>query len=289
MARNMDLLGSNNTQPDQNMTKTGGTLPFREFDSSKLIILDIGSTSRGNQRKYKTITGDFYIKDRFLYHDVIWKDHLVEVVASKYAASCNFPPDFKVVRQGICTVDGIVASYSEAFDRDGCAFIAYSRAMGDRLEDLQLLRYTADDWFKFIFETYSEFTQRDEGEYLALMTLLDLVIGNEDRHLSNFGYLRREGEPLQHGVLFDFGLGLFEANDSVFPGIDFRRALKHVRMKPWMAKATVVLDRLERDYSSLISSVLPAAINLEDYEFPSTLAREYFSWINERLGVKVDP
>ena len=46
-------------------------------------------------------------------------------------------------------------------------------------------------------------------DYLIVMAIIDFLIGNEDRHLNNFGVLT-DDSTYRLLPLFDFGLGLFE-------------------------------------------------------------------------------
>ncbi len=268
---------------------TAGTLPFREFSSDELISLAVLTSSKGNQQKYKTKDDKYYVKECFNYRCTLWQDNLVEVAASQYAASCHLPAEVRVVRQGPCKVDGRSASYSEAFDTEGDYFISYSRAMGDKLNDPRYLHFSASDWMKYIYNTYSELIGMDASSYLTAMTLLDAVVGNEDRHLNNFGFCCTQESQLSPSPLFDFGLGLFEANDyrCDHPGVPLSKALRHLRLKPWNAKLETVLELLLDQYSNLVYTILPLKVYLDDYTFPSGIARSYFKWVNERLGVEV--
>lgn len=270
-----------------------GVLPQRTFQDSEVVKLTIGSTSRGNQPKYKTLDGKFYIKSRFLYGHHLWKDNLVEVIASQYAHCCKLPEGVNVVKQGICELGADDCSYSEAFDLDGSSFIAFSRTLeeGSEFDDLAFKCSRSGDmysWFSLVRDYYSECVGSDQSIYLATMMLLDLIVANEDRHLSNFGYLRGAAtRVLRPSVLFDFGLGLCEHDSRYYEDMPLSRALKKIRLKPWDAKVTTVADFLEDKYSTLVSDTLPSVVNLKDYVFPSNLAREYFQWVNERLGVRV--
>lgn len=263
---------------------------MRAFHDSELISLALGSTSRGNQEKYKTVDGKYYVKARFEYRQHLWKDNFVEVIASTYASKCHFPKEVEVVRQGLCSIGAEGGSYSEAFDRGGRAFIPFSRAAAVQLDTASARSMAADSarWAPFLIDAYSSTVGADATAYLVSMLLLDLIVSNEDRHLGNFGFLRSRGEKqLDYSVLFDFGLGLFEHDSRYYPGMPLERAIKHIRIKPWGFKVSAALDFLETNHSGLVKRVLPKSVSLGNFEFPSDLAREYFMWINERLGVEV--
>ena len=263
---------------------------MRAFRDSELISLALGSTSQGNQEKYKTVDGRYYVKARFEYQQRLWRDNLVEVIASMYALRCSLPDMVKVVKQGLCLIGAKEGSYSEAFDRDGSLFVPFSRAAAVRLDTASVhgIARDATQWVPFLINTYSDIVGEDATPYLVSMLLLDLVVANEDRHLGNFGFLCRRGEKqLNYSLLFDFGLGLFEHDGRYYPGMPLERAVKHIRLKPWGLKVSAALDFLETNYSDLVKCMLPKSLSLEDFEFPSDLSRDYFVWINERLGVKI--
>ena len=54
-------------------------LRFRESD---LVSGLYGTSTKGNQRKWRTRDGKYYIKENFFYLDRYWRDDMVEVVAS---------------------------------------------------------------------------------------------------------------------------------------------------------------------------------------------------------------
>ena len=63
-------------------------------------------------------------------------------------------------------------------------------------------------WVQWIAERAMELTGLDRfGEYLTLLFEIDMLFGNEDRHLNNIAVLRT-GESFDYCPLFDFGAGL---------------------------------------------------------------------------------
>lgn len=275
----------------RNQTHPSGTLPFRTFSRDGVYNIAVGTTSKGEQQKYKSIDSAFYIKSRFIYQQRLWRDDFVEVIASQYAGLCNLPDEVTVVRQGLCKVGREECSYSEAFDLNGDYYIPFSRALQGDFNILSAESIRVKDlssWFSILRDYYSKVINMDATGYLVTMMLLDVIVANEDRHLSNFGYVMSESSGnLLPSPLFDFGLGLFEHSTDYYNGIPFDRALKKVKVKPWGHKLLTVLAYLENNHSSLVSRVLPESVNIETFNFPSQLAKEYFQWVNERLGVRV--
>lgn len=268
-----------------------GVLPFRKFVYDDVVNISLASTSKGNQDKYKSCDGLYYIKTRFLHQQRLWHDDFVEVIASQYTHQCNFSGDVPVVRQGLCRLGNEECSYSEAFDVDNWSFTSFSRYLDKEFDTLSRLSTRISDkytWFCTLRDFYNSALEEDATEYLVAMMLLDLVVANEDRHLSNFGYLScSETLQMVPCPLFDFGLGLFEHSTLYYEGTPLDRAVKKIRIKPWSMKVLQVLDLLNEHFSSDVSAMLPVSVDLSKYHFPSVLAKNYFQWINERLGVQI--
>ena len=69
------------------------------------------------------------------------------------------------------------------------------------------------------------------GNYLTLLFEVDMLFGNEDRHLNNIAVLRR-GEKFDYCPIFDFGAGLL-SNVRDYPmDIEPRSHMKLLRAQP---------------------------------------------------------
>ena len=72
---------------------------------------------------------------------------------------------------------------------------------------------------------------RQFGIYLTLRFEVDMLFGNEDRHLNNIAVLRR-GEGFDYCPIFDFGAGLL-SNVRDYPmDVDPRALVKQLRAQP---------------------------------------------------------
>ena len=277
----LNLLGSSN------ISSNPCVLPFREFSSKDLLALTRGTSSKGNQKKYKTCDGQFYIKELFQYDGREWRDDLVEVSASRYAGMCTLPSGLKVVSQGLCCVDGRPASYSESFDRDGSVFVSYLRAVRRSFgEDHREPTGSPAMRMYNVIGNCSSVLGCDAAQYIVAMSLLDLIFVNEDRHLHNFGFLREVDGSIQFAPLFDFGLGMFECGAG-YDTCKSHGKLPDVTLKPFDFRASKLLNFLVGNFGDLVSAMLPTTVELSQFTFPSALAEEYFCQMNERLGVHV--
>lgn len=262
-------------------------LEFQEFTKNNLLPLSLCSTSKGNQKKYKTLDGRYYVKEQFYYQDRYWADNVVEVIASAYARRCQLSSDVKVVEQGLCRIHGREGSYSEAFDRKGVVFVSYNRARKLLLGKEYELSGTPADCFYEVCDDCTRILGKDATNYIVHMMLLDLVVASEDRHLNNFGFLKDPSGNLSFAPLFDFGIGMFEG-DTAYDVAKETLELPNIYLKPFWFKISDAVDFLLDECGQYWSETLPKRIQLSDYNFPSELAKRYFKWVNERLGVVVD-
>ena len=145
----------------------------------------------------------------------------------------------------------------------------------------QLFDYTDRiDQLKFAINRIESKTDVDCGRYFYEMLLLDYLVCNEDRHLCNFGVLQTE-DGITVAPLFDFGLGLFE-HDNVYFGKTSKEAEKIALRKPF-GNQLPLIDWLEREYNFK----RPTTVNLNDFVFPSKLAKEWLYYTLAHLEIKV--
>lgn len=265
-------------------TPSAYRLPPTSFTRSELTDLTTGTSSKGNQKKYRTVDGRFYVKELFNYDGKMWRDDLVEVIASTYAGMCHLPTGVHVVKQGLCDIDGRLASYSESFLRDGFEFIPYRRARKILLSEDGQLCGTCDETAEQVIAECSDILGGSARDLIHAMFFLDYVVCNEDRHLDNFGFLCGTDGSIEFCPLFDFGLGLFECG-SEYDSNKENMCFPTIRLKPcWFPQTQLIEYLLD---NSAILSMPPKWLCLQDFQFPSDLAKNYFVWANERLGVKI--
>ena len=103
------------------------------------------------------------------------------------------------------------------------------------------------------------------------MSILDFLVGNEDRHLNNFGVLFN-GKDYKLAPLFDFGLGLFE-HDRRYESEPFRECLQLMESKPFHRNNEEVINFIRANYG--VDKYLPKKFDLRKCEFPSLKAESY--------------
>lgn len=282
----MNLDGDPKQEPVQSVVPEG-TLPYRRFRDKDVVKIDVSSSSGGNQKKWRTLDGEFYLKGCFSYNGISWRDNFVEVVSSQYAALCKLPAGVSVVRQGLGILGGVPISYSESFDvEDTGYFCSIYRLYEDVLESLRSRKCGHKEYLKIIIDLYNRITGVDCTPYIISMFTLDVIVGNEDRHLNNFGFFVGEDGIARPSPLFDFGLGLFEGSD-ISEGLPLAKAISKVFFMPMQIKLDNLLKILREDYGGIVSEILPESVNLSAFRFPSHRAKRYFAVVQERLGVRV--
>lgn len=181
----------------------------KQFDVKNLQSLQLGSSSKGNQRKWYSEEDNYFIKEQFFYQGKFWKDNQVEIIASVIASQMNLF-EVSVLQQQACDIiDGGYAThgvYSKMFGEDK-RFVSYKRLLSVNNQYFDQNTPIADKWVSVI-QNVKSCTGLDYVNYLLVMSLLDYLVGNEDRHLNNFGVMQDDSGRFTLAPLFDFGLGL---------------------------------------------------------------------------------
>ena len=257
----------------------------RVFHIDDLSALQLGSTSKGNQQKWYCKKTDEFVKGQFYYQGKYWKDNLVEVIASKLAEQMNLN-DVSVVKQETCVVsqyDGVEVDgvCSKNFCKPGQRFVSAAR-LDPTMEDRLFSTRDVEERWNIVSQTIQKITGLNYESHLAAMCLIDYLVGNEDRHLNNFGVLLGS-DGFSPAPLFDFGLGLFE-HDRRYEGLPFRDCIKKMQCKPFHADNQKVIDFLANQ--RMIDGMLPAEFDLTGVELPSPKAGSYLR--NRCMHLNVD-
>lgn len=257
------------------------------FKEKDLTSLQTDSTSKGNQQKWYNKKTDCYIKAQFYYQDKYWRDDLVEILGSSIGEQLNLENKaVSVLHQNPCNIERtdrtLHGVFSKNFCREGERFLSFQRILMLNSLDYPYLAGIADKW-NFVIDTMRQYCNVDYTDYLITMTIIDFLIGNEDRHLNNFGVLTDEKSYRLH-PLFDFGLGLFE-HDRRYEGKSFKSCLKMMECKPFHRNNCKVMDYIQSHYS--LENYLPPELDLEGYAFPSEKSTSYLLNRSRYLGIKI--
>lgn len=259
------------------------------FSSADLVEGSVGTSSKGNQRKWRTRDGRYYIKECFSYQGKNWRDDMVELVATTYAQQCNLGEfGVTVLEQVACEVDGRPAVCSENFCSASQVFVSFKRLCDSAgLGVPDYLQAGPEDNLSLIAELYMALTGLNAYQYLLVMATLDTIVGNEDRHYNNFGVLLNlRDKSYSLPPLFDFGLGLFE-HDRKYEGLPYKERIALMQCKPFVLENDRLVSFLRANHSDFLHTFLPASVRVSSFEFPSEEAESYFRNRNILLGVSL--
>ncbi len=167
----------------------------------------------------------------------------------------------------LCTVDGRLACCSTLNSDKLITF--------DKLDKKKLVyEYAGIDRLKYVVSTIEYHTGCAPVQFLADMTLVDFIIGNEDRHFRNFGITSdRKLYPL-----FDFGLGLFE-HDYIYDELSLEQAIPKMNKQPFHDWNLVL------NYFASCGCLRTGKIDLTGYAIPSNLGRQYLKYSCRKVGI----
>lgn len=257
------------------------------FKASDLLDLQCGSSSKGNQMKWYDGKNDFYIKAQFYFQDKFWRDDLVECIAAKLGKQLYLSDKkVQVLDQFPCKIDmgydTVYGVYSKNFCNKGEVFIPFSRILNAKKIQFPYSSSIDTKW-AFVLNTLNNLTQTDCSDYLLVMSLLDILVGNEDRHISNFGVTYYNGD-FRISPLFDFGLGLFE-HDRKYENLPLKQCISKMECKPFTRHNEDLIAFISSEYT--IQEYLPERFDLTGIELPSLKASSYILNRAKMLNVEV--
>ena len=248
----------------------------KHFQTNTLKSLQLISTSKGNQAKWYDIELNLFIKKQFEYQEKLWRDDLVEIIASEIAKQmplewCNVT----VIEQHACVIHEnekeYYGVYSKDFIEDFGKFISFQRLLECNKVHFPDNGSIEEKW-KFTLDFFHSICNLETKDYLIVMALIDYLVGNEDRHLNNFGCTSKEEGHFNIAPLFDFGLGLFE-HDRRYEGVPFRKCLSLMESKPFSPDNQEVIEFLLNRYN--LEKYLPKTLDLSHCQIPSPKAGSY--------------
>lgn len=240
---------------------------------------------KGNQEKWFHPDLQSFIKTAFEYDDMTWKDYLCEVIASKLGKQLNLdvvPASFcKILHDG----DIVPGSYTYNFLNDGEEFISAYRifvCLGSSIAELSK-NMTVCDRIKWVLDRLNEFTGLDLSDYINRMIVIDFLVGNEDRHLNNFGVIsNRDTGEFRMAPIFDNGLSLLE-HDRRYLGAPLQFSLKKMDGKPFCKS----LKRAYEESRQMFPEVPKVDLDLGGLILPSRRAFDYLKYSSEVMGLRL--
>lgn len=257
---------------------------FQTFPKEEdLVSLSLAGSSKGNQRKYISKNREWYYKQNFYYQNKFWRDDLVEAIASlignKYVtlSDCETLQQFSVLRFG---KNGV---FSRNFLKENEEYIPFGRLLSVNNIDIHLNQKL--DTFRSILHVYEEVCNIDATGFLIVQSFIDFLVGNEDRHLYNFGVIKASIGYRLHPI-FDFGLGMFE-HDRLYDDYNFRDKLEHMRFRTFCKSQFEFILELMNEYPGIFSRLTQWQLHPSEFTFPSNHAETYLRNACGKVGIVV--
>lgn len=250
------------------------------MESGKFIRL-----AGGNQEKWVLPSSNIHVKAAYTKHGIIYKDYICEELACKIGSQFGF--DMSVNKAcRIVSRDGenIAGSYSKIFLTDSEELVPMSLLLEKHLTDKVCKswdRLSIRERLERVLSICTEDCRLISNKYILDMVTLDYLIGNVDRHMSNFGVLYDfHTQEYRFPPHFDNGLSLFEF-DGLFNGLTLEESMNRLYAQPFG-------DYFQEVYQvavNLLGSGSMKVCRLTDLVFPSRKAFDYFEYVTKKLNI----
>ena len=212
------------------------------------IISSLESSSKGNQPKWR-IGNKWYKADSMGYEglsesvisELLKKTNVenfvvyepVKIINGGAEASGCYATDFKSENESIITLEHLFRAYT------GYSFAVHLATLGNAKDRI---RYTVD-----FIEKHTNL--KNAGRYITLMTELDALFLNEDRHTNNIAFIRNDNTgDFKYCPFFDFGLSILSDMNDYPINEDVNGLIKKVRAKPFDTDFNEQVDAAEELY-----------------------------------------
>lgn len=244
------------------------------------------ASSNGDQRKWRIVTDteDIFVKEQlFLKH--YWKDNLVEKIASEICRQLHIDW-LRYASYELCSIyDGnsiTEGCYSSNFLKPDEDLISMYNLMGAADIALEYSDGVPAIYIKLL-NTMTQFGIEKAADYLSVMFLVDFLVCNTDRHLSNITVLRnKSGYTI--APLFDFGQGLSQGSyaNTIMP---VKELIDTLVYKPYMSSFKSVLKFFLGQ--GAIRSYIPESLDVTGLQFPSFSSAVVLGLQCQALGIKL--
>ncbi len=259
---------------------------MRRFDIDALqIVQGCGrSGTQGYQPKY--IVGDLYIKQQCSISAQLRDDYKVEVFASKTGDVLNIP----VIKQESCLIVtqkgtryGVVSKNLEVTEHvQFCSFKYLMERFGVFVDDMKLRHSNALDKLTYYSELYTKainVPQIVAEKYMLSTAIIDIMVGNSDRHTRNFGaWLHCDGSYSLYPI-FDNGLGFGQGVSDLRYCRTYNDFMRETYIAPYGEDLFELLQMLDKIYhikQRLLRPHLNELSKLGKIGYPNAFAKEYY-------------
>lgn len=258
------------------------------YNATDLKQLTYRSSTEGYQPKYFTRDRKTFIKAQASISGVFMNDWKVELLASDICEHWKIP-HVKQIPCKIITKSGeLHAVKSRSFEQDGKTFQSF-RSLLDynyfSMEDDNFIKLDAVDKLKWCADKLSRLCNLEYiacETYMLDLAMLDIIVGNIDRHSKNYGvFFDTIHSCYEIALIFDNGMGLFE-NDYYRDNYKtYEDALHNVYIAPYGEDPFELVDLLASNFD--LSKYNVTSLELNESYIPNDYAKRYLFEIIEKI------
>lgn len=237
----------------------------------------------GYQAKYYADNHKHFVKTQATITGVIMNDWMVEIIASKLCKILNI----NSVEQHHCRVkyDNITleAVVSNNFEITGNQFISFETLInkfdGSTTNESAFIKMDTISKMEYCAAMISKVTKiniKYTLKYMLDLAVIDILVGNIDRHTRNFGVLWNcDYNRYTVAKIFDSGMGMFENDYYRDRYTSFESKMRNTYIAPYGEDPFDMIDMLRTKWN--LNSIYDfSKIKVSDYTFPSDDAKTYF-------------
>lgn len=263
------------------------------FDINALQVVCGGGRTGTPGFQPKFITGKQFIKQQCCIGTQLRDDYKVEVFASHIGAILNIP----VIRQQSCVIDyhtytryGVVSQNLELTEHmQFCSFKYLMERCGVFVDTAKLRHSSALGKMTYLCELYVQalkIPKQVAEKYMLDTAIIDIIVGNADRHMRNFGaWLRNDGK-YQLYPIFDNGLGFGQGVSDLRYCQTYMDYMRETYVAPYGEDPFDMLEILDSKYNIKRSILLPHIKQLSalgKMGYPNDFAKQYYHNILEMI------
>lgn len=258
------------------------------YNGAGLEQLMYRSSTDGYQPKFFTKDRKMFIKAQANLSGVLMEDWKVEILASTICEQWQIPH----VKQAPCKVvtksGELNAVESRNFEQDGKTFQSF-RSLLDyhylSMRDDNFIKLNAAEKLKWCADKLSNLCGLEHKAcetYMLDLALLDIIVGNVDRHSKNYGvFFDTIHSRYEIALIFDNGMGLFE-NDYYRDNYKtYEDAMHNVYVSPYGEDPFDLIEILSNDFD--LSKYNVASLKIDESYVPSEYAKRYLYEIREKI------
>lgn len=225
------------------------------FEFTKKDILYTRTDTDGFAFKALSHDRKWFVKGQTTISGVMMDDWAVEVMASDICRQLDIP----CVEQTECIFVYAGREHrgvcSRNFELDGYSFISFERLlerMGRSSREDEFIRMDAlakMRWCAKMLSKAGDLSFDDTLKYMLDLAVIDILVGNVDRHTRNFGlFYNNHEDKFEIPLIFDNGMGLFEHDDYRDRYDSFDSAMGRVYINPYGEDPFDLLKLIESEF-----------------------------------------